>query len=77
VTIAHVRDGDGLLSVYTSLDARVSMLTGLGFEVADAVDALDIDSTEDDFYDEAEHRGTTGQASTSRTRQNGWPAGSR
>lgn len=50
VTIANVWDGDGTVSVYTSLDARVSMLTELGFEVADAVDALDTDTAEDNFY---------------------------
>src|SRR5690606_14890491 len=46
VTVAAVWDGDGTMSVYTSLDPRVSMLTELGFEVAPAVDALDTDSAE-------------------------------
>lgn len=50
VTIANVWDGDGTMSVYTSLDPRVAMLTDLGFEVSDAVDALDTDSTEGNFY---------------------------
>ncbi len=50
VTIANVWDGDGTMSVYTSLDPRVSMLTELGFVVSDAVDELDTDSAEDNFY---------------------------
>lgn len=50
VTIANIWDGDGSMSVYTSLDPRVSMLTDLGFVVADSVDALDTDSTEGNFY---------------------------
>lgn len=50
VTVANVWDGDGVMSVYTSLDPRVSVLTELGFEVAPAVDALDTDSTEGNFY---------------------------
>ncbi|HSK23012.1 MAG TPA: iron-siderophore ABC transporter substrate-binding protein [Egicoccus sp.] len=50
VTIANVWDGDGVLSVYTSLDPRVAMLTDLGFEVAPSVDELDTDSAEGNFY---------------------------
>src|SRR5690554_2530025 len=38
------------MSVYTSLDPRVAMLTDLGFEVAPAVDELDTDSAEGNFY---------------------------
>jgi iron complex transport system substrate-binding protein len=50
VTIANVWAGDGTVSVYTSLDPRVDMLTELGFEVAPAVDTLDTDATEGNFY---------------------------
>ncbi|GGI08671.1 iron-siderophore ABC transporter substrate-binding protein [Egicoccus halophilus] len=49
-TVANVWDGDGQMSVYTSLDPRAAMLTELGFEIAPAVDELDTDTTETNFY---------------------------
>ncbi|WP_394551347.1 iron-siderophore ABC transporter substrate-binding protein [Agromyces sp. MMS24-JH15] len=40
-TFASIWDGDGFIYVYTEADARVSVLTGLGLEVAPSVAALD------------------------------------
>lgn len=50
VTVANVWDGDGVVSVYTSADPRVSMMTDLGFEIADSVDALDTDDAPANFF---------------------------
>ncbi|WP_395243659.1 iron-siderophore ABC transporter substrate-binding protein [Agromyces sp. MMS24-K17] len=47
-TFASVWDGDGFLYVYTAADARVSVLTGLGLEVAPSV--AELDSSDGGFY---------------------------
>ncbi|QEO13458.1 ABC transporter substrate-binding protein [Agromyces intestinalis] len=47
-TFVSIWDGDGVASIYTEADARVSVLTGLGLEVAPSVAALD--SSDGGFY---------------------------
>lgn len=47
-TFASVWDGDGFVYVYTEADARVSVLTGLGLEVAPAV--AELDSSDGGFF---------------------------
>jgi len=40
-TVANVWDGDGFVYVYTAADARVDVLTDIGFEIAPSVTELD------------------------------------
>ncbi|UOE44579.1 ABC transporter substrate-binding protein [Agromyces larvae] len=47
-TFVSIWDGDGVVSVYTEADARVSVLTGLGLEVAPSV--AELDSSDGGFY---------------------------
>ncbi|WP_353809336.1 iron-siderophore ABC transporter substrate-binding protein [Agromyces sp. SYSU T00194] len=47
-TVANVWDGDGFVYVYTAADARVDVLTDIGFEIAPSVSELD--TSDGGFY---------------------------
>ncbi|GLI26009.1 periplasmic binding protein [Agromyces rhizosphaerae] len=47
-TVANVWDGDGFVYVYTAADARVDVLTDIGFEIAPSV--TELDTSDGGFY---------------------------